>query len=263
MKKNSLLWEIRKGKLISYVFGSIHLSTDKFDTLQKSISKYIESCQVCAIEINLEHAGRYDVNLLHSIKEDESYLHYLSEKKWKHLVETIQEHIDLNMDELKSLHPFIILNLVLQKLLSDSKGSILDEWIWNQAKENNKILEGLEDLQEHYNTLHKIPIKLQYKLLYESLSDFSSFKRKMSKLLSAYLQQDIRKLFQQAKKYTGSARKVLLYERNISIADRIETLTSLNSVFAVAGAGHLYGKFGLLKLLKSKGFVIRPIKIET
>lgn len=261
MFKPSLLWEIQNEKSNSYLFGSLHLASDRFEKLQLALAPYIQSSEVCAIEINLEHAELFDLNEFHNLKEGESHFSYISEKNWNKLCSQVRRHLDYDLNEMKNLQPFVVLNLLLQRLYSNVEGGILDEWIWNHAKENQKILDGLEDLKEHYDTLHKIPMKIQFKLLEDSISDFPSFKRKMSKLLHAYLEQDIRRLYLQAKKYTGAGRNILLKERNIKMTDKLIKLMKVNSVFSVAGAGHLYGQYGMISLLKKNGFKVKPVKI--
>jgi uncharacterized protein YbaP (TraB family) len=46
------------------------------------------------------------------------------------------------------------------------------------------------------------------------------------------------------------------------MANRIAEFTNQHTIFAAIGAGHLGGKKGVLRLLKKKGFTVKPIKMS-
>lgn len=261
--KPSLLWEITKeDQETSYLFGTLHLAIERFDVLQKAIEPFIDACKICALEINLEHASQFDIKELHSIPQGINVHDFIPEKKWNLMQNQIQKNVNLDIDQMKTLQPFIILNLVLQQMFNHENTKILDEWIFENAQNSSKILTGLEDLKEHYNILHKIPLKIQYELIMNSFFQYSNFKKKMKALIESYLQQDIKNMYHQAKNFSSSAKKILLKERNLSMTDRFDQLMQQNSTFAAVGAGHLYGQFGLISLLKKNSYRIKPIKLN-
>ncbi len=261
--KPSLLWEIAKeGQETSYLFGTLHLALERFDALQSAIHPYVEYCNICALEINLEQANQFNISEFHSIPAGVNLHDFIPQKKWKYICHKIQKKLSIDLEQMKELQPFIILNFVLQQMFNHENSKVLDEWIFEKAKINAKLITGLEDLEEHYKALHKIPLKVQYNLVFESFSQFSKFEKKMKALIDTYLQQDIRKLYHQAKVFSNTAKNVLLKERNLLMADRFDQLNQQNSVFAAIGAGHLYGQFGLISLLKKKSYRIKPIKIN-
>ena len=54
-------------------------------------------------------------------------------------------------------------------------------------------------------------------------------------------------------------RKVLLYDRNQTMVHQFMEFAQYNSIFAAVGAGHLAGAKGMLRLLKQKGYQVRPV----
>ena len=77
-----------------------------------------------------------------------------------------------------------------------------------------------------------------------------------------YLDADLRSLYIYTKKSLGKSRNHLLYKRNERLADRMVTIGKESSLFAAVGAAHLWGKFGVIRLLKKKGFQVKPVAIQ-
>jgi uncharacterized protein YbaP (TraB family) len=77
-----------------------------------------------------------------------------------------------------------------------------------------------------------------------------------------YETSDIQKIFKSAKKSTKGLRKVLLYDRNKIMAQRIAVMAKEQSIFVAIGAGHLGGQKGVLRLLKKNGLKIRPVLLK-
>ena len=102
-------------------------------------------------------------------------------------------------------------------------------------------------------------LKEQCRSLKRLATNFKSFKRELKTTTELYLKGDTQKLFKKAKKSIGGMRRVLLYDRNVKMADSFERFATEQSLFAAVGAGHLGGKKGVLRLLKKKGYSVQPV----
>ncbi|MCC6815452.1 MAG: TraB/GumN family protein [Saprospiraceae bacterium] len=260
--KPCLLWEISNRNESSYLLGSLHLGSSQFEKLQEILTIYISNCSSCALEINLDEANQIDLSSYHNLPDDIDIYNYIPEGKWEKICKQILLHAQIDLNQMRRVQPVILLNLVIQKLFNTNLLYSLDEWIYFKSKELNKSISGLEDLRQHYDTLKKIPLKLQFDILEASLINLPKFNQQMKSLIHYYLRQDIRSLYRLAKRYCGSSKNILLKERNIIMSNRLEQLIEKKSVFAVAGAGHLYGKYGLIALLKSKSFKLKPVYLK-
>jgi len=74
-----------------------------------------------------------------------------------------------------------------------------------------------------------------------------------------YQQAELNKLYQKKKKHLGNLRKLLLYDRNLVMAQRLEIQFLKEKTFVTIGAAHLSGEKGVLRLIKLQGFTIRPV----
>ncbi|HMP32610.1 MAG TPA: TraB/GumN family protein [Saprospiraceae bacterium] len=69
-------------------------------------------------------------------------------------------------------------------------------------------------------------------------------------------------MYKKSKKNLGGIRKLMLYDRNYAMADKVITILqhdSENSHFFCFGAAHLEGGKGVLSYLKKEGY---KVKIE-
>ena len=111
--------------------------------------------------------------------------------------------------------------------------------------------------------LKAISLEKQWRDLYLFLKNPISSKRKLNSLFNAYMRQDIRSLYKSSKKGLGSSKNVMIYNRNKLMTEFLSSKMQLDQVsFAAVGAAHLYGKSGMLALLKRQGYQLKPVKLE-
>ena len=53
---------------------------------------------------------------------------------------------------------------------------------------------------------------------------------------------------------------ILLYNRNVNWANKLQTLMPQNAVVIAVGAGHLPGDKGVINLLRKAGYKVDPVK---
>ena len=81
-------------------------------------------------------------------------------------------------------------------------------------------------------------------------------------LVKIYKTKDLEKVYEEVKKSTTEYKKfdkVLIDDRNANWIPKIEKLIKEKKCFVAVGAAHLGGKYGVIKLLKDKGYKLKPI----
>ncbi|NNE29318.1 MAG: hypothetical protein HKN16_06760 [Saprospiraceae bacterium] len=58
----------------------------------------------------------------------------------------------------------------------------------------------------------------------------------------------------------GRLRKTMVYDRNTQMVESFLSIAKGTTLFAAVGGGHLYGRKGMLPMLKHSGCRIRPVK---
>ncbi|NJN33197.1 MAG: TraB/GumN family protein [Saprospiraceae bacterium] len=163
----------------------------------------------------------------------------------------------LSLDSFTHFKPIVITNFMTEQCFSNDNWASLDQTLWNFAQKNDKILRGVESVEEQVAIIEKISVDEQIKTLKDTIQNFTKYRRQLRKLTQHYEQADILSIYKTVKKTAHGKRELLLFNRNFLMARRIEILSSEGSVCVAIGAGHLAGKKGVLSLLKKQGFIVK------
>lgn len=259
--KDSLLWELvhpRTG-VAHYLFGTMHVSNEGAYKHIPLVKEYISSCAVYAGEMDLEDPLLMELTTYFELPSGMSLKGLYGDKKYEKLRAIIQKAFSVELDRYNLLRPMIVSNMLAEKVLTASYDVALDQHLWSLASELGLETTGLESAADQIKILQSIPIPLQKQMLSKSLQNVSKYKKKIVKISRLYEEGKLGQLFLSSKRSLGELRKPLLYDRNYSMADRIDILAVGDSVFSAIGAAHLGGKFGVLRLLKKSGYIIKPI----
>ncbi len=262
--KNSLLWQISGENLsgTSYIFGTMHVKDERAFSLIEPLKDVIDTCEAFATEFNLKEAeSGVEPNAM-DLPDNQILTDFISEKKYQRMRKIFIKYFEFDIEVLKSAMPLIISNALSAQTLMSEREVNLDQYLWQYAESQEKITLGIETFAEQLQILHAIPLDYQFKALSDISKNISSFSKQHQKMTALYAKQDIRQMYQSTKKSIGAARKILLYNRNEIMAERIERMAQEQTLFTAVGAAHLAGKKGVLKLLKNAGLSVKPIKLK-
>ncbi|MCB0641627.1 MAG: TraB/GumN family protein, partial [Phaeodactylibacter sp.] len=168
------------------------------------------------------------------------------EAKYQKIRQLFLKAVGLDIDHFQHLRPLVLSNLILEKMLSDDYPRALDHQLWQLAKQLEKQLLGIETFSFQMNLLSSIPMEDQLSNLLELARNISKHRRQIQKMADLYARADLRQLHKQVARSTGRQRRLLLYNRNQTMAQKIHQFGLQQTTFAAIGAGHLSGKFGVL-----------------
>ncbi|MFN7119802.1 MAG: TraB/GumN family protein [Saprospiraceae bacterium] len=261
--KKTLLWEISGGALPgkSYIFGTMHVKDARVFQRLGKVYAAMAQCEAYAAEFDLQDAGEGVDPRLFALPEDLSLDQLIPAKKYDKLRRVLKKTLHLNIDLLKYNRPLLLSNLIEERLLASNMPESLDEHLWQYAYRLGKHRFGIETLQEQLKILQLIPIQHQIQSLLSTVRHFSRYRHHLLKMAQWYEQGDIYKLYQSTRRGTHSLRGLLLYDRNVLMANRIAQLIQQQATFCSIGAAHLAGQRGVLRLLKLQGFHLRPLPL--
>lgn len=258
--KNSIIWKIEGSNIqTSHLFGTMHVKDAKAFRRLDEMYHLIDESATFATEFNLEEADHNLTAKGMDLPDGQTLEIILGEKKYKKMSKSIKKAFGLHLDFFKTSKPLLVTNVITGKILSDDMQSSLDESLWNYAKENGKITLGVETFQEQMDILENIPLDYQIKQLKEMAKNVSKFRKQILFIAHLFEEEKIAQLYKNVKKSTGSLRKLMLFDRNVKMANRIGKIALENSIFAAVGAGHLGGSKGVLRLLKKDGFKVKAL----
>ena len=268
-KYSSLLWEITgKGlKKPSYLFGTMHVSSKMVFHLPDSFYLALKNVEAVALELNPD---KWQGQMVQLDQVEQNYAKFIQGNSSEYINEKSFQLTEYD-DELKaalSSEPTIVNSLLYRSMKTKEdfeEDTFLDLYIYQTGKRLGKRATGVED---YYET---------EKIILDAYGDMArernnkTFDREVEpsydieqKLQDAYRHGDLNLLdsLDNILVHSTAFRDKFLYKRNEIQANSIDTILKSNSLFVGVGAAHLPGKRGVIELLRSKGYILRPVKME-
>lgn len=275
-----LLWEINGNGLDkpSYLYGTMHVSNKVAFHLSDSFYRAIESVDVVSLEINPE-------TWMKTMTSDD----YVADKMgnvfsmrngngdggfYKTLF-SIEQPKNKQLGTLMSAE-LGILNSLLYRTSNYSadfqEDTYLDLFIYQAGRKQGKEITGLENLgiTMKLNEQAAKPTKdKELKKLEKEIADRKQYL--LTKLLDgknysevmedAYRVGDL-DLLDSLSRLGGSDKNhnLIIVYRNLKMAEAMDSIMQIKSLFAGIGAAHLPNDYGVINLLREMGYSVRPVR---
>lgn len=126
------------------------------------------------------------------------------------------------------------------------------------------LVYGLETIEEQMAFFDKIPYKIQANELVKSVTDnFNADKKELQLLINAYRSKnlnEIQRLNSSKSALISDYEDLLLNNRNKNWVHLIPKISSDKPTFFGVGAAHLFGKKGVINLLRDEGYTVEAIQ---
>ena len=264
-KYAGLLWQIT-GKGLSkpsYLFGTMHVSSKMAFNLSDSFYLGIKNADVVALELD----PQLWQDQMYRFKKMQSNLRAFSQGAPNGFLNEKSFQIENYEDKLKqalSDEPTVINGLLYRSIQPSAdfeEDTYLDLYIYQTGKKFGKQTTGVENYFETEKLMLEAAqdmLKDKQKRTVDFGNDFSDIGKKLE---DAYRRGDLdlldslEKLMQPSDAYLEK----FLYRRNEIQAKAIDSILKNQSLFVGVGAAHLPGKRGVIELLRSKGYKLRPV----
>ncbi len=260
--EKALLWEIKgpKQRKPSYLYGTIHVQSSKVFAYDKVVEDKIKQCDGFAMELVLDEINQLE--MLQEMTLQGTTLDKLLTKAEFELVDKyLQAKTGLSLKTFNNVKPFLVYSQLLQGDMAKEEEQLLDMHLLKIARAAKKKIDGVEQLKEQMGAIASISLQDQAKMLVKLAQDTASSDSQFDELVLMYLDQDLDKMIAMSNDPSLPAEfsQNFLVLRNIKMAEKIKSLTKERTTFTAIGAAHLGGKDGVLALLKSAGYEIKPI----
>lgn len=273
---STLLWEIRgKGiKQPSYIFGTIHMISEKDFFLTEYTKKRIEKSKKMVMEIDvsqmmassmkmLSMAPMQDNKKLKDLIPEEDYL--MVKKYFAEDAQSAEIKL-MPFEMIENWKPMLLQSFLYQDMI---KGPVkaYEMELLNIGKSNEMEFGGLETIEDQLAVFEKIPYKDQAKDLVEMIKDIQAGKNsgatEFAKLVEIYKLQDIDGMVEisgEQFEEMENAEEALLINRNKNWIPLIIEMAKKQPTFFAVGAAHLGGPDGVIRLLMKEGYQLSPVK---
>ena len=273
-KSTSILWEVSSKSdtsKVAYLLGSIHIAPPELYPLHTAIMDAWNKSNALAVEINI-----LDVDVA-SLTQNMSLvlkLISLTEKLYNKLPPDLYVKVKNSLikngipedfiDGLTPLGASIILGLgdASQLILNKDENAVdgIDMYFLKKAKDEDKPIYELESINIQIAAFEALNENI-VSYLQTLLDDLDNSDTDINKLFDAWKNGDVNTIeslintpFSSDKAINEKLKNVLLYNRNIDMATKIEEyLTQRGTYFIVIGAGHYVGNKSIIDILQKTG----------
>lgn len=258
----SLLWSVKhqESEQESYLFGTMHVKDYRAFGWMDQIREIIRGCSIYAAESEIDKQAEQTSHLY--LDSGASLQSLLGERNFHKIRKIVLKSFGVDIQVYSRFLPIIICQIIAERVLANSYSISLDANLWTYATEMGIPCIGVESAEKQIEILQSIPLSYQVRAMKRIGKNISSFRKNIEKMITAYEDQNTDYLFKNSKQSLGEMRKVMLYDRNLSMSITIENLIKEKKAFIGIGAGHLFGKKGVLSELKAKNVKIRSVLLN-
>lgn len=260
--ENSILWKIEHPELKepSYILGTFHFMCEKDFSIPEKVLTTLDNIDALVLEVNLSDPEEMKT-IQESMANQKKVSEELSEKQFKELDELVQKVLktplmSYNDYGLSILHFSMIYKMVLCEPTQIKSFEV--ELIQLATKKQTAIY-GLEKALVQLEFIKKAS-PTDY--IFKQLMLFNSYKKDFNNSIQAYKKEDITtavNLITKDAYMDENATKYMQIERNENWVEKMPQMMKERSNLFAIGAAHLTNNFGIIYLLRQKGYTITPV----
>ena len=269
--RRGFLWEVRKGKQVAWLLGTIHVGRPEFYPLPASRLAQVQRADAIVLEADISDTSR-------SIAATQKYALYAEgtpgletrlTPELRQRIEAVLARNQLDPAPMMRMKPWMLANvLALFEAAQAGYAPALsvEAYLLRVAKTDSKPILEFEGIEQQFELFEKAPWATQISFLEEALKavESRSARRELNRIVQAWETADrasLERLLAEmsAQSSVGSRFTVdtILLGRHPQMVRKIETMMAdgKSYVFAV-GALHLVGPQGLVELLRARGYTV-------
>ena len=265
----SLLYQITGNGLTkpSYIFGTFHAVCPTEMVPFERLDSYLDQTDQLMMEVDMDDpAVMKSLALGVFLKDGKTLKDLLTAEEYAKVDEMIKNYLGYPLDNVKMLKPSMltVLTLTSPKAIGCTPVTY-DMTLMKNAVSKSKPVVGLETVESQVKVIDSMPLDKQLKGLAKLAADPQKGIDGLKKLMTVYKLRDPEKLFDAASKQAADEKEFqarLLDDRNVDWIPKLEVAFKEKPTFVAVGAGHLGGKKGVLRLLRAKGYSVKPVNLS-
>jgi uncharacterized protein len=154
-------------------------------------------------------------------------------------------------------------SLLLPRMMPCKTPSGVEMELMAIAKKEKKEIKGFETIEFQSAVFDSIPYEKQAKALLKDIDSAAKYRVYFNKMVDIYKTQQTDKLLEIINDTTfseGENNDALLKNRNENWVKQLKTILKQTNIFMGVGAAHLFGRDGLITLLRKEGYTLKAIE---
>lgn len=271
------LWRIQ-GARPSYLFGTIHLPDPRVTTLHPDVERAVAECDALYTEIELNLKATSAALRATALPRGQELGDLIGPELTARL-ESFFEARNLSFAAFRRMRPWAVATQVplIASLRKQASMKALDVVLYETARGEDKIVGGVETVEEQLGALAGLTDAEQVIMLRESLDTAEYFAARnidyLDHIVEAYrtgsgkvLLTTLEPPIAHDQALHDRIERLLLFERNVRMADRMAKLLREHpdrSHFFAIGTAHYFGEQNLVDLLTERGFEVVRVHVDS
>lgn len=262
---NSLLWKITRQDLKqpSFLLGTIHLICPEDFLWTAAMEESFHQCREVCFELDMDDPATLMAVAAGMTSPDGKTLkEYFTAEQYLKIESFIRDSMGMSVGMFQNMRPASLQGLFASKALPCAEPLSYEAKLTEQAADAHMEVTGLETAAEQLALFYNMPEDTVVATLLKMATDFSEEQAKFDTLVMAYKNQDlsgIQKIIRASETSKGELEE-FLDERNKKWIERMEERMEQRPVFFAVGAGHLPGMYGIITLLRKKGYTVQAVR---
>lgn len=264
----SPVWEVEKNGSKIYLGGTIHILREQDYPLPEQFQTAYNQSEILVTELDLKemtspvNMGKLQKMMMY---DDERTLKTVLNEEVYSELDSVCRQFGINLVMMDKFKPsMVIMTLTFQALNKIGvKSEGVDIYFGNKAVTDNKSCLFLETFDEQLNFIENMGKGNEDEFVMYSVKDLEEYLSGFGDLIEEWKIGNNELIMSQLNDYEQDypgIYKTLLVERNNNWIPQIEGFFETPEVeFVLFGAMHLYGSFGILQQLQSRGYNIRQL----
>jgi uncharacterized protein YbaP (TraB family) len=260
--ENSILWKIEHPELKepSYLLGTLHFMCEEDFVIPKKVLTTLDNIDALVLEVNLSDPEEMNI-IQASMTTSKKISEELSESQFRDLDELVQKVLKTPLMSFNDYGLSMLHFSMIYKMLPCEPTQIksFETELMQLATKNSTPIYSLEKASAQLEFIKKAS-PTDY--IFDQLMLFDSYKKDFNDAIQAYKNEDITKAVNLITKDTymnENAIKYMQIERNKNWVEKMPQMMKERRNLFCVGAAHLTNEYGIIHLLRQKGYTITPV----
>lgn len=263
------LWRVTGLANTVYLLGSIHLLRPEDHPLPAVIDEVYRDAEILIMELDMDDLDSARAQQLFNsngvLRDDRTLRDLMGEEAYERAA-LAAEAIDIPIDMLAKSEPWLAAVTVEMMALYRIGFNPLygiETYMTRKAAEDNKPIEGLEDVEQQLDFLDGLSLQAQRDMLLQTLEDGVEISESIDEMIRAWRYGDVAALEEGLLESIAEHEELheaLVTQRNRRWVTQIRELLDDNADYLIiVGALHLVGREGVPELLAAEGLEVRQL----
>ena len=268
---DALLWKISGNGLTepSHLFGTIHIIKKEDFFLPEGTLGAIDDSEKMVFEINMEEMSDMSaaMGLMQKAFMDDNLTlkDLLTTEEYK-MVDDHFKKVGIPLMFFERIKPMFLTVFASGDMdptgIQTGKIKSYEMEFMEMAKDSKMPMGGLETIDFQMSVFDSIPYEAQAKMLIESIETGDTGTDQFKEMVDVYKRQDLnamQEMFAQEEGGLEGYDDILIVGRNKNWIPQMKEMMAAQPTFFAVGAGHLGGKYGVIRLLEEEGYKMTPV----